>query len=264
LKNLDNNARQAFEFHENRLVNGLSNVSGNTAKSFNNFIFDEIMQLGISNEIVIDIGCGYGGLARTLISCSKDIRVFGIEFDEIKASVALLFCESVFVGDVTNMIKSDLQLQDLLFKADIIVLGDILEHLHDPWQFLRDISEFLKVGSSLIISVPCITSLASVKELLSGQFPYDNNGIFDFTHLRFFGPSDVLALAKASLQRFKLEKVIPNYCPSSLQLLHKLSHNNSTIEISPGVHFSVCMEGHSFYDSHLAIRGIILRCRKHD
>jgi 2-polyprenyl-3-methyl-5-hydroxy-6-metoxy-1,4-benzoquinol methylase len=71
-------------------------------------------------------------------------------------------------------------------EFDYILLADVLEHLRDPVALLRRLVPCLKGGGELIISIPNIAHLFIRLSLLAGRFEYQERGILDRTHLRFF------------------------------------------------------------------------------
>jgi 2-polyprenyl-3-methyl-5-hydroxy-6-metoxy-1,4-benzoquinol methylase len=251
-----------YNFHKNRLENGLPNVSGNTARSYNNYIYDQIAALGLNNPLVIDIGCGYGGLCRSIGSIVADGTTVGVEVDEIKASIASMFCDQVYVGEVMELIRDNTLFGDLIRKADLIVLGDVLEHMLDPWRMLREITKLLQSGTHIILSIPCITSISSIYKLMQGTFTYEADGIFDITHLRFFGPSDIIALAKVALDNCSINNIVVNYCPDSLAMLKLANETETVIDITPGITLRFKPNINKTDCESLIIRGLILDCVK--
>jgi 2-polyprenyl-3-methyl-5-hydroxy-6-metoxy-1,4-benzoquinol methylase len=79
---------------------------------------------------------------------------------------------------------------------DIIIFADVLEHLVDPWATLQKCIKWLKPGGTCIISIPNFQYWRiGLRVSLRGDFSYENHGILDKTHLRFFCKPNVLALA---------------------------------------------------------------------
>jgi hypothetical protein len=75
---------------------------------------------------------------------------------------------------------------------DVVVFGDVLEHLRDPAAALRAAR-----GAPLaVVSVPNIAHWTARRALLRGRFPQDDHGLFDRTHLRFYTRATAHALAR--------------------------------------------------------------------
>ncbi len=69
---------------------------------------------------------------------------------------------------------------------DVVVCGDVLEHLPRPEELLERIREWLAPGGTLLVSLPNVANVTVRASLLLGRFPYAERGILDRTHLRFY------------------------------------------------------------------------------
>ena len=79
---------------------------------------------------------------------------------------------------------------------DVIVYGDVLEHLTDPLRALVALNRSLAPDGRVIASVPNVAHLWVRLSLLTGRFDYGERGILDRTHLRFFTRRTFLALLR--------------------------------------------------------------------
>lgn len=130
---------------------------------------------------LLDVGCGTGD---TGIAAKQQLglqEVVGIEFYEPAAFVAQTKLDRVIVGDIEQL-KLDLP-QD---HFDCIVCADVLEHTKDPWQVLRSLHHFLRDKGVLIASIPNIRHIVPILKIIFDRFEYEESGILDKTHLRFF------------------------------------------------------------------------------
>src|SRR5215218_2291606 len=98
-----------------------------------------IVDLVGDGKHVLDVGCATGNLAEVL--SEHGCKVTGIEIDPEAAQQAEKHCERVIVGDVEDLDLSG-KLDDESF--DVIVFGDILEHLKDPLRTLKRLKPFLR------------------------------------------------------------------------------------------------------------------------
>jgi 2-polyprenyl-3-methyl-5-hydroxy-6-metoxy-1,4-benzoquinol methylase len=130
---------------------------------------------------VLDIGAADGSVAQPLVD--RGCRVVAVERDPAAARAAERICERVIVGDVEA-----LDLAQSLDGAsfDVVLLLDVLEHLHDPIATLKAVAERLAPSGRMIASVPNVTHAAVRLQLLSGRFQYTDTGLLDRTHLHFF------------------------------------------------------------------------------
>jgi 2-polyprenyl-3-methyl-5-hydroxy-6-metoxy-1,4-benzoquinol methylase len=146
--------------------------------------------LGLDKR-VLDVGCATGNLAEVL--AGRGCRVTGIEIDPEAARQAEKHCERVIVGDVESL---DLGAELDEESFDVIVFGDVLEHLKDPLQTLRRFKPFLHTEGYVIASIPNIAHGSVRLALMQGRFRYRSLGLLDDTHLRFFTRETVEQLFK--------------------------------------------------------------------
>ena len=142
---------------------------------------------------VLDVGCATGYLAGALRE--QGCRVWGVEVDAEAARVAAEVCEQVVVGDLAH-----LDLDEALGgrRFDVVVLGDVLEHLLDPLPVLRASRGLLAPGGSVCISVPNVAHGAVRLSLLAGRWEYRPLGLLDDTHVRFFTREGLDRLLRAA------------------------------------------------------------------
>lgn len=140
---------------------------------------------------VLDVGCATGVLGGYLRH-ARGARVHGIEGDPRMAEVARGMLDHVDEGDLNKASLSDL-VGDRRF--DVIVFGDILEHLIDPWWVLAEATALLRPGGRVITSIPNVSHLSTIWSLaVRGHWPYRSRGIHDRTHLRFFTKRNLVEL----------------------------------------------------------------------
>jgi 2-polyprenyl-3-methyl-5-hydroxy-6-metoxy-1,4-benzoquinol methylase len=128
---------------------------------------------------VLDVGCSSGYLARPV--AASGARVTGIELDPAAADEARGACEEVLVGDVESM--------ELPFEAgsfDVVLCGDVIEHLRDPAATLARLRPFLRPGGRLVLTTPNVANWSMRLSLLAGRWRYTERGILDRTHTHLF------------------------------------------------------------------------------
>ena len=69
---------------------------------------------------------------------------------------------------------------------DYVIFADVLEHLINPEAVLKKIRDYLKPSGYVLASIPNIMHYSVILELLKGNFTYQDSGILDKTHMRFF------------------------------------------------------------------------------
>src|SRR5262249_5663403 len=85
----------------------------------------------------------------------------------------------------------DLDVSDLSFlgerRFDAIIFSHVLEHMKDPQRGLCLFGRHhLRVGGKILIAVPNVFDCKNRLRFLTGHFEYEESGIMDRTHLRFF------------------------------------------------------------------------------
>lgn len=137
---------------------------------------------------VLDIGCASGFLG-VLLNHYRNCIVDGIEYDKEAIEIARkknAYRDLFHFSIVDDKSKEYISFMSLKKKYDYIVFGDVLEHLVNPWDALKGVSNLLKENGSIIISLPNIGNLDIIRALINGEFNYQNVGVMDTTHLRFF------------------------------------------------------------------------------
>ena len=129
----------------------------------------------------LEVGCGEGHFGARLKA--RGVReVWGIELAEDAARRASDRLERVLVGDIGRLIQA---LPAGYF--DVVVFNDVLEHLVDPYDVLARIPICLNQKGVVVSSIPNIRFLPTFYELLAHkEWEYEESGILDRTHLRFF------------------------------------------------------------------------------
>jgi 2-polyprenyl-3-methyl-5-hydroxy-6-metoxy-1,4-benzoquinol methylase len=141
----------------------------------------DVVKLVGENARVLELGPATGYMSKVL--ADRGCTVVGIELDPEMAERAAAFCERVIVGDLDGL---DLEAELGEERFDAIVAADVLEHLRDPLLALDRLRPFLAPEGAFVISVPNVAHGSVRLALLSGHFDYNEIGLLDSTHLRFF------------------------------------------------------------------------------
>ena len=140
---------------------------------------------------VVEIGCSSGALAREYRKLNPDVHYTGIEIDAGYAQLAREHCDRVLDMNIETA-SDDLLAGDL--AADCWVFGDVLEHLYDPWQLLQRIREASAPGSCVVACIPNAQHWSVQARLSVGDFRYEDSGLFDRTHIRWFTLTTMLEM----------------------------------------------------------------------
>ncbi|KXW57718.1 class I SAM-dependent methyltransferase [Ferrovum myxofaciens] len=137
---------------------------------------------------ILDIGCNQGGFGLSLKNL-MDIEVWGVEPDEQAATVAKERLDNVIV----DFFHSGNPIPDNYF--DVITFNDSLEHMPDPASALELCKKKLKTGGRIHCCVPNMRHIDNLEHLfLEKDWRYEEFGIRDKTHLRFFTLKSIVRL----------------------------------------------------------------------
>ncbi|MFA6149244.1 MAG: methyltransferase domain-containing protein [bacterium] len=137
---------------------------------------------------ILDVGCGEGILGRTLLEKGA-AEVVGIETNPAVALRAQANLSRVLQGDVESLA---LPFEEGYF--DCIVLADVLEHLRDPLSALVKLKRHLSDSGAIVASIPNVRFFDVIRKLAEGRWEYEEFGILDKTHLRFFTKKEIEVL----------------------------------------------------------------------
>jgi len=145
---------------------------------------------------VLDVGCGFATTSQFIQS--RGNTVVGIESNEQAAATARTRISEVLHADLQ-------QAPDIGGRRfDSIIFADVLEHLPWPTGVLRKYAGLLKPDGTVIVSLPNIGLWSVRLGLLVGRFHYQDSGVLDRTHLRFFTRSSAIEMLRsAGLEPFR-------------------------------------------------------------
>ncbi len=141
-----------------------------------------LAQFAQGSRAILDVGCATGYIGAFLRTVDPQKRLVGIELDRGAAEQARPYYDQIVIGNVDEPETWE-QVEG---KFGAMIFGDVLEHTKDPVAVLNLAKPLLNVGGRVIISVPNIVYVRSRIKILLGKFDYEESGIMDRTHLRFF------------------------------------------------------------------------------
>jgi SAM-dependent methyltransferase len=153
--------------------------------------------------IVFEVGCGAGALAEAYRRINNQVLYLGIEKNPSAAIAgeAAGRIDRLVVGDVEEVDPEALGLRAEAPGVDCLVFGDVLEHLVDPWSALIRLTRLVRQGGQVVACIPNVQHYSVIVNLLRGKWDYQDEGLLDRTHLRFFTLSGVRDLfTRAGLQ----------------------------------------------------------------
>ncbi len=133
----------------------------------------------INGKYVLDVGCGDGFLGSRVKK--KGGYVYGID---ISKKAILIAKKQLTEAKVVDLNEERLPFRNKYF--DLVISTEVIEHLFDPSNFLKEINRVLKKNGELIITTPNILYWGNRLNFLVGKFLYTKEGVFDESHVHFF------------------------------------------------------------------------------
>ena len=165
------------------------------------------------DRVTLDVGCAGGYFAKLMADRGCDVT--GIVINSAAVEHARSFCSRVLVADIEAV-----PLPEVVEGArfDVVVFGDVLEHLRNPVRILDEARQLLNKSGYVVASIPNIAHGAVRLALLKGNFEYEEVGLLDDSHVRFFTVRSVEELfAEAGYRIEQIERtLVPVFSGSDL------------------------------------------------
>jgi 2-polyprenyl-3-methyl-5-hydroxy-6-metoxy-1,4-benzoquinol methylase len=153
----------------------------------------QLVPSGVAGR-VLDIGAADGAMIVALKQSGKAREVVGVELLAIPGG-------GQNRPEIDRFIIADVELRSLDLEPesfDVLICGDVLEHLRDPWATLTYLVGFLRRGGLFVGSLPNILYWRALGRILLGDFRYEQVGVLDRTHLRFFCKKNTVDLVRTA------------------------------------------------------------------
>jgi methionine biosynthesis protein MetW len=138
---------------------------------------------------VLDLGCSGGRLGERLRAQGHEVT--GIEIELIPGAAQRL--DRLIIADLEKSLPVNAGTE-----YDVVVAGDILEHVRAPERLLEEMRRVVRPGGTAVVSVPNFGHWYARARVALGLFDYDTRGILDHGHLRFFTRRSFRRLVKRS------------------------------------------------------------------
>jgi glycosyltransferase involved in cell wall biosynthesis len=143
---------------------------------------DLLERIPLTARVVLDVGCAAGSLGAAYRRLNPRAVVLGIDSDPEAAALAAERLDAVAAVDV----EADPLPFDGIEGLDCVVYGDVLEHLREPWALVRQHAAALSQDGVMLFCIPNVEHWSFVDRLLRGTWEYEEQGLLDATHLRWF------------------------------------------------------------------------------
>ena len=143
---------------------------------------------------VLDVGCGRGQLGEAIRNLGW--KVWGVENSPEACETARARLDGLIERDLHDYEGVTASLKGKQFDA--LIFSDVLEHVYHPLGVLEQYLAHVKPGGKVLISVPNMVVWTNRLKLLFGRVTYDDTGVMDRTHIRFFTFRTAKQLVRAS------------------------------------------------------------------
>jgi 2-polyprenyl-3-methyl-5-hydroxy-6-metoxy-1,4-benzoquinol methylase len=128
---------------------------------------------------ILDLGCSGGLLSEK----ARELGHHVVAVDAYEAEGVRRRVDTFVQADLNQGIPDEVAIPG---EYDIVLCADVLEHLARPEALLAEIGPLLARHGMLIASVPNVSHWYVRARVALGLFDYDQRGILDQTHMRFF------------------------------------------------------------------------------
>ena len=149
-----------------------------------NYNRDLLRLIPINARGVVEVGCNNGALANAYKAINPGCTYTGIEIDQDNAERARAHCDTVLHLDIESVDEDFFR--GYAKNSNVWIFGDVLEHLRDPWAVLAKIRSTLPPDGCVVVCLPNAQHWSIQAKLCIGDLRYEDSGLLDRTHLRFF------------------------------------------------------------------------------
>ena len=179
---------------------------------------------------MIEAGCSVGALARAYKKLNPSCRYVGIEIEPAYARLASQYCDVVHTWDIETLDAT--RIRESL-TADCWLFGDVREHIRDPWSLLSAVRASTPADGCVVARIPSAQHWRVQLRLNNGELRYEDAGLLDLTHLRWFTRRTIIELFEGSGLRFEAgaSRIVPH--PARERLLAGIRALAATIGTNP-------------------------------
>lgn len=131
----------------------------------------ELARSPVALEAMLDLGCDAGGRTLWIAKRVNAQEVHGLEIATDRAEVAASRGVRVIIGDLNEPFPYG----DSTF--DLVVSNQVIEHVYDTDNFVREAHRVLKPGGRAVVSTENLASWHNIASLIFGWQPFSLTNI---------------------------------------------------------------------------------------
>ncbi len=167
-------------------------------------------------KFILDVGCASGKFGLE-VKKQNNCLVWGVEPNKEAAELAKKNLDNVINSLFDN--NTDFGGQ----KFDCIIFNDVLEHLVDPYSTIEICKKHLNPKGYIVSSIPNVFYYWNfIQNILQQDWKYEDAGIMDKTHLRFFSSKSIKKMFAESGGEIIKHEGINSYYSRKFKILNWL------------------------------------------
>jgi SAM-dependent methyltransferase len=204
-----------FEFHADR--QRYFDIQKENAEKYVIPFIEEKFKL-VPGSRVMEIGCGEAGVLMPFLE--KGCTAVGVELDAPRLDMANKRLEDYVDAGKVRFIAKDIykvSAEEMGGKFDLIILKDVIEHIHDQPKLIAEMKRFLTPGGCIFFGfppwqMPFGGHQQIVKHKWLGRLPYYHllpRRVYGWLLAKFDGPvADLLEIKDTGISIERFEKIV--------------------------------------------------------
>ncbi|MFB9274568.1 class I SAM-dependent methyltransferase [Cohnella cellulosilytica] len=128
---------------------------------------------------ILDLGAGEGALSQRLHDLGYS--VIAADMDESNYKCENAYFHKIDFNNTEEILQFTTQYTDYF---DVVLGIEVIEHVENPWEYIRLLKKMVRPGGTIIVTTPNITSwLSRLIFLLSGQFHQFHDKDLSYGHI---------------------------------------------------------------------------------
>ena len=161
-------------------------VEEQAADHYEDYVLTPVFELEAFAPVnVVELGCAGGALGGALKARHPKATVVGVDMGKRAVERAATRVDRAVQADLNGFDFGETGFAP--GSIDTVIAIDVLEHLVNPWRLLERMRPWLAPDAQVLACIPNMRNITIAAQLLlNGRFDYDERGLLDVTHLRFF------------------------------------------------------------------------------